>query len=226
MSNTQLSPTTNDNNNSNQPQTCKNAIISPKLWEMFYPTVYQYLGFNRADGYLTIYDPTGAIVPAQYLPPFTMNPMPLNGCIFHQYFNAAGQMVGDLFLAGLAPIPILVTRQINNPVLGKGTVCQNFLYSALAPDLLTAYSEITPSGVGFMSSAYYSQNSDTLNQVFSNEIFSFDSNMVTSFSQTNTYTLGNDINTHYLSQTVYFRYTPITEAEAIAIGYDPANIMP
>lgn len=213
--------------NSNSQQTCKNMVIPPKLWAEFYPAVYQYMGFNRADGYLTVYDPTGAIVPAQYLPPpFVMNPMPLNGAIFHQYFNAVGQMIADLYLPGFAPIPVLVTRQVSNPILGRGTICQNFIFSLLEPKLLTSYSEITPSGNGFMSSAYYSSDPDTADQVFMSEVFSFDSLMNSSFSQTNTFSLGDDINTHYLQQTVYFRYTPITKTDAIALGYDPANDMP
>lgn len=212
---------------SNTTQTCKNMVIPPQLWAQFYPTVYKYMGFNRADGYLTIYDPTGAIVPVQYLQfPFVMNPMPINNAIFHQYFNSVGQLIGDLYLPGFGPGLTLITRQVCNPILGRGTVCQSFLISTLAPNLLTCYSEITPSGVGFMSSAYYSQNADTLDQVFMNEVFCFDSLMNSSFSQTNTYSLGNDINTHYLQQTVYFRYTPISKNDAIALGYNPTNDMP
>lgn len=216
----------------NGPQECKNVTFSQHLWELFYPTVYHYQGFSRGDGFIALYDPTGAIIPAQYLPPpFNVsNPYSLSGSVYHQYFNGAGQMVADLFLGGLAPPGILVwaIRQISNPVVHSGTVCQNFLYSALAPDLLTSYSEITPSPFGddFMSSAYYSQDPATLGQVFSNEIFKIDQAGDTSFSQTNTYSLGNTIDSNYLKQSVYFRYTPITEAQAIALGYNPANVMP
>ena len=208
----------------NGPQTCKNVTISPQLWQQFYPTVWHYQGFNRAQGYLTIYDPTGAIVPAQYLPPpLTANPSPISG-IFHQYLNGAGQNVGDLYLDGFAPIPILVTRQISNPVISRGTVCQNFIYSLVAPDLLTSYSEISPSPYNddYMATIYVNQDGRT----FSDEDFKIDSVGNTSWSRTSTYALGSTLNTNYLSQTAYFKYNPITETQAIALGYNPATIMP
>lgn len=208
---------------------CKNVTLSSTLWERFYPTVWHYQGFSRADGYLTIYDPTGAIIPAQFLPPpFTSNPLALNACIFHQYFNSQGLLVADLFLAGLAPIPILVTRQINNPVFTTDTICQNFLFSLLDPSLLVDYSEITPNPFAndFQSSAYYSKNPDTLGRVTKSEIFKFDNVDKTSWSQTNSYALGNSSATNYLQQMVYFKYTPITEVQAVALGYNPANVLP
>lgn len=208
---------------------CRNVTLSERKWERLYPTVWHYQGFSRADGYLTIYDPTGAIVPAQYLPPpFTSNPMMLSGAIFHQYFNSQGYLIADLFLAGLAPIPILVTRQINNPVSRTDTICQNFLVSLLDPSLLVDFSQITinPFADDFQSSAYYSLNEATLGRVTKSEIFKIDNVGNTSWSQTNSYAVGDTGATNYLQQTVYFKYTPITEAQAIAIGYNPANVFP
>jgi len=212
-------------------QVCKNITLPPPLWSALYPDVYHYQGFSQGDGFITIYDPTGVIIPAAYLPPpFNLaNPYSLSGSVYHQYFNGAGQMVADLFLGGLAPPGTLIqaTRQITNPVfLSGGKLCQNFIYSPLAPELLTSYSVITPSGKNFMSSAYYSQASATLDRVFSNEVFSIDSADNSSWSQTNSYTLGNTSATNYLSQSVYFKYTPITQAQAVALGYNPANVMP
>jgi len=207
---------------------CRNVTLSPTLWQKFYPTISHYQGFNRADGYLTIYDPTGAIIPAQFLPPpFTSNPLMLTASIFHQYFNSQGFLVGDLFLAGLAPIPILVTRQISNPVFHTDTICQNFLFSLLDPSLLVDYSEITPNPLAndFQSSAYYSKDPVTLGRVTKSEIFKIDNIDSTSWSQTNSYAVGNSSSTNYLQQTVYFKYTPITEVQAIALGYNPANIL-
>ncbi len=207
---------------------CRNVTLSATLWERFYPTVWHYQGFSRADGYLTIYDPTGAIVPAQFLPPpFTSNPAMLTGAIFHQYFNGQGFMIGDLFLGGLAPIPILVTRQINNPVFRTDTICQNFLFSLLDPSLLSDYSEITPNPFAsdFQSSAYYSKNPATLGRVTKSEIFKIDNIGNSSWSLTNSLVVGNSSATSYLQQTVYFKYTPITETQAIALGYNPANVL-
>jgi len=207
---------------------CRNVTLSAKLWERFYPTVWHYQGFNRADGYLTIYDPTGAIVPAQYLPPpFTSNPVALNACIFHQYFNSQGFMVGDLFLSGLAPIPILVTRQINNPVFHTDTICQNFLFSLLDPSLLLDYSEITPNPYAsdFQSSAYYSKDEATLGRVTKSEIFKIDNADNTSWSQTNSFAIGNSSSTSHLERMIYFKYTPITQDQAIALGYNPINVL-
>lgn len=208
--------------------TCRNVTLSSSLWERFYPTVWHYQGFSRADGYLTIYDPTGAIVPAQYLPaPFTSNPVALNGCIFHQYFNSQGFMVGDLFLSGLAPIPVLVSRQINNPLFRSNKVCQNFLFSLLDPSLLTEYSEITPNlyADDFQSSVYISTDAATLGRVTKNELFKIDNDGVSSWSTTNSFALGNNGATNYLQRTVYFKYTPITEAQAVALGYNPLNVL-
>lgn len=205
---------------------CRNVTLSERKWERLYPTVWHYQGFNRADGYLTIYDPTGDIVPAQYLPPpFTSNPQALNAGIFHQYFNSQGYLIGDLFLSGLAPVPILVTRQINNPISRSDTVCQNFLFSLLDPSLLVDYSEITlnPYADDFQSSAYYSTVDG---RVTKTEIFKIDNDSNTSWSQTNSFAVGSTGSTNYLQQSVYFKYTPITEAEAIALGYNPANVFP
>lgn len=212
-------------------QVCNNITLPPLLWKALYPDVYHFQGFNQADGFITLYDPTGAIIPAAYLPPpFNLaNPYSLAGSVFHQYFNGAGQMVADLFLGGLAPPGTLIqaTRQITNPIfLSGGKLCQNFIISALAPELLTAYSVITPSGKNFMSSAYYSQNAATLDRVFSNEIFNIDGTDNSAWSQTNSYSLGNTTVTNYLSQSVYFKYTPISQTQAIALGYNPANVMP
>lgn len=210
---------------------CNNVALPPLLWKALYPDVYHFQGFNRADGFITLYDSTGAIIPAAYLPPpfNTANPYSLSGSVFHQYFNGAGQMVADLFLAGLAPPGVLIqaTRQITNPeFLSGGKLCQNFIISALAPELLTSFSQITPTGDNFMSSVYYSSVPATLNRVFSNEVFNIDGLGVSAWSQTNSYTLGNTTTTNYLSQSVYFKYTPITETQAIALGYNPANVMP
>lgn len=208
---------------------CRNVTLSATRWERLYPTIWHYQGFSRADGYITIYDPTGAIVPAQFLPPpFTSNPAPLNGAIFHQYFNGQGFLVADLFLAGLAPIPILVTRQINNPISRTDTICQNFLFSLLDSSLLVDFSEITPNPYAddFQSSAYYSQKEATLGRVTKSEIFKIDNVGITSWSQTNSYAVGNSSATNYLQQMVYFKYTPITEIQAIALGYNPANVLP
>jgi len=207
---------------------CRNVTLSARLWERFYPTVWHYQGFNRADGYLTIYDPTGAIVPAQYLPPpFTSNPVPLNGCIFHQYLNGQGLLIGDLFLSGLAPIPVLVTRQISNPVSRTNTVCQNFVFSLLDPSLLVDYSEITPSPFAddFQSSLYFSQNPNTLGMVTKFEVFKIDTVDDSSWSQTNSLAVGNNSQSNYLQQSVYFKYKKITEAQAIALGYNPVNVL-
>lgn len=210
---------------------CKNITLPPLLWKALYPTIYHYQGFSRADGFITIYDPTGAIIPAAFLPPpFNLaNPYSLSGSVFHQYFNGAGRLVADLFLGGLAPPGVLIqaTRQINNPIfLSGGKLCQNFIISALAPELLTTYSEITPSEKDFFSSAYFSSDPATLGRVFSNEVFSIDGVDNSSWSQTNKYSLGNTTATNYLTQSVYFKYTPISETEAIALGYNPANVMP
>ena len=198
-------------------QTCDNVVLNETSWQSLYPTLYHYQGFSRADGYLTLYAPNGAILLA---------PVNLIGSVFHQYFNSAGLMVADLFLGGLIPgVLIQATRQITNPE-PNGKLCQKFLISTLAPELLISFSEITPSGINYMSSAYYSSNPLTLDRVFSNEIFNVDGISNSSFSQTNSYILGFNSITNYMSQSVYFKYSPITEAEAIALGYNPLNVMP
>jgi len=192
---------------------CDNVAISAALWQRQFPTNYAFNGFFQADGILRILDPTGN----------TVFSLPLSGCVWHQYFSNTGYLVGDLFLPGFfvgSPDPLVLTsRQTSNPMLGQDKVCQNFIFPS-PPNLIASYSELVAHGVGYMESKYFSLDPATYKQVFSNEFFNFDSAMQTAFSETNNNLLGVGHAAHYIYQAVNFRYTPINETQAIALGYN------
>jgi hypothetical protein len=195
---------------------CDNVAVSASLWQSKFPTNYAFNGFFKADGKMTFFDPTGTAL-------FTV---PLDNSIWHQYFANNGYLVGDLFLSG-APfgypgIVLLTSRQVSNPMFSENKVCQNFLPPSPA-NLIASYSELEAHGVGFLESRYLSLDIATYKQIFSNEFFSFDNNLQTAFSETNNFVLGIGNNNHYIANTVSFRYTPISEAQANVLGYN-ANV--
>lgn len=196
---------------------CDNVAVRPSLWSSKFPTNVAFNGFFRADGNIQFFAPTGQALFA----------IPLDGSLWHQYFNVNGLLVGDLFLSGAAlgypGVLVLSSRQVSNPMFSSDSVCQKFLAPSPS-NLITSYSELAAHGIGYMESKYYSLDTATFRQVFSNEIFSFDSEMKTAFSQTNTYVLGNGTANHYIFQSVNFRYTPITETVANTLGYNSGNV--
>lgn len=190
---------------------CSPTTISAAQWASKFPTNNAFTGFFRADGGIKILDPFGNVL-------FGAN---LDGSIWHQYFDSNNNLVGDLFLAGLAPpgILVLVSRQTSNPMFSRDRVCQIFVAPS-PPNLIASYSELLPLGVGYMTSFYQSKETATLGQVISNEFFSFDSNFTSAFSETNTFTPGPGVMGHYVAQSVNFRYTPITQAQATTLGWN------
>lgn len=190
---------------------CNPRSISPARWAVRFPTNTAFNGFFRADGAIRILDPLGNTL-------FSAN---LDGSVWHQYFDSNGNLVGDLFLAGLAPpgILVLASRQTSNPMLSNERVCQIFVAPS-PPNLVASYSELLPLGEGYMTSYYVSKDPATAGQVFSNEFFSFDSNFTSAFSETNTFTQGPGVLGHYVAQSVNFRYVPITQAQATALGWN------
>lgn len=197
------------------PYTCYNISIPEFLWPIQYPTVNAFTGFFRADGSLSALDPNGNVL-------FTLN---ISGSVYHQYYTS-GLLFGDLFLNGLPGVPpgylVLTSHQTINPVPLSSKLCQIFLPPTPA-NLINSYSEIIPLGVGYMTSAYYSLIPGSLGQIFSNEFFSLDSTLTTGFSETNDISLGNGLANHYTNTTIHFRYTPITYAQAQALGYTGSN---
>jgi hypothetical protein len=118
---------------------------------------------------------------------------------------------------------VLTSRQVSNPIFSSDMVCQTFL--APSPtNLIASYSELAAHGKGFMESKYFSLESATFLQVFSNEVFSFDSELKTAFSQTNTFVLGNGTANHYIATSVNFRYTPITMVDANTLGWNNGDV--
>lgn len=192
---------------------CDNVTLSPLLWKARFPTNYAFNGFFRADGSIKILDPNGNTL-------FAVN---LDGSVWHQYFANNGYQIGELYLNGLAPVLVLTSRQISNPMFLQGKICQNFLAPS-PPNLIASYSELMPFGKGYMTSVYYNRIDPNINTIFSNEFFSFDYDLKTAFSETNNFAMGNGNENHYVAQTVNFRYTPITEAQAIALGYTGNNL--
>jgi hypothetical protein len=196
---------------------CDNIAVRQSLWASKFPTNVAFNGFFRADGNIQFFNPTGQALFA----------LPLDNSVWHQYFNTNGLLVGDLFLSGAAfGFPgalVLTSRQVSNPIFSSDMVCQTFL--APSPtNLIASYSELAAHGKGFMESKYFSLESATFLQVFSNEVFSFDSELKTAFSQTNTFVLGNGTANHYIATSVNFRYTPITMVDANTLGWNNGDV--
>ena len=191
---------------------CDNVVLSASQWERKFSTSYKFNGFFKADGDIKFFTSTGQLIFA----------IPLDGSLWHQYQDANSHQLGDLFLSGAAfgypGVLILSSRQVSNPMLSGERICQTFLEPSPS-NLITSYSELVAHGVGYMESKYFSLEAATYRQVFSNEIFSFDSEGKTAFSQTQTFVLGNGTANHYIAHAASFRYTPITETEAIALGW-------
>jgi hypothetical protein len=190
---------------------CENTVLSSQQWTKKFPTSYAFNGFWKADGAIAFSNSS------QFL--FAI---PLDNSLWHQYNDAAGHVVGDLFLSGAAfGFPgalILSSRQVSNPMFSGYAICQNFI--APSPtNLIASYSELVAHGVGYMESKYFSLEAATFNHVFSNEAFNFDLAGLTAWSQTYTYVLGNGTANNYIATAVNFRYSPLTEAQAIALGW-------
>lgn len=191
---------------------CDNVAVRQSLWQSKFPTNIAFNGFFRADGSIKFLAPTGDVLFA----------IPLDNSVWRQYFDSNGFLIGDLFLAGAAfgfpSVTVLSSRQVSNPMFSGEKVCQQFMAPSPS-NLIASYSELVSHGIGYMESKYFSLETATLRQVFSNEFFSFDSEMKTAFSETNNYVLGNGNANHYIASSVNFRYTPITQAEATALGW-------
>jgi hypothetical protein len=189
---------------------CNSVAIPPFLWEDIYPTIYAFNGFFQADGDIKILDPLNNVL-------LDIN---LNGSVWHQYFDGSNNLVGDLFLAGLAPVLVLSSRQTLNPLFLQQRVCQIF-YPPSPENIIDSYSELLPLGASddYMTSYYTSLSNTTFGQTFSNEYFAFDSIKSSAFSFTNTYATGTGVSGHYVAQAVNFRYVPISEAQATALGW-------
>lgn len=190
---------------------CGTWTMSSALWAKFFPPIYAFLGFWRADGNIRIKDPLGNVL-------VTLN---LNGSLWHQYQDANDNMVGDLFLNGASlgfpGVLILTSRQTIVPMLFKAKTCQNF-FTPSPPNLIASYSELVAPdlAVGYMDSYYMSTNSSTLGQVFSNEYFNANPEASSPFSVTVTYATGTS---NYPAQEVQFSYTSITQTQATAMGW-------
>lgn len=199
---------------------CTNMAIQPSLWQQKYPTVVAFNGFFKATGSLAFKDSNDN----------DLLKVPIVGALWNQYYDASNILIGDLFLPGYllgAPtVPLaLVSRQSSNPILSASSICQNFVTPSPA-NLIASYSELTPAGIGYMSSKYFSLDPPTYARVFSNEMFNFDLSLVSAWSRTFTYVLGNSSDTNYLQEAVAFKYLPITQADAVAMGWtsNPATV--
>lgn len=191
---------------------CENTVLSPQQWIKKFPTSYAFNGFWKADGAIEFRNSAAQVLFA----------IPLDNSLWHQYQDAAGHVVGDLFLSGAAfgfpGVLLLTSRQVSNPMFSGDAICQNFI--APSPtNLIASYSELVAHGIGYMESKYFSLEAATFNHVFSNEVFNFDLAGLTAWSQTNSYALGNGTAANYIATAVNFRYTTLTEAQAIALGW-------
>lgn len=197
---------------------CDNVVISPSQWERNFPVSYQFNGFWRADGSIKFLTANNDVLFA----------VPLNGSIWHQYHDQAGHLIGDLFLEaaafGFPGLKLLTSRQVTNPMLGRNVICQKFLTPSPS-NLIASYSELVGHGKNYMDSKYFSLENATLGYVFSNEQFSFSLDAQTAISRTATVLLGNG-DAHFVFQEVNFRYTRLTEAQALALGWsgDAASV--
>jgi len=195
---------------------CENYAMKPERWAAKYPTNVAFNGIFRADGKITFFAPNLDILFA----------IPLNGSIWHQYYDQAGIQFGDLYLNGAGfGFPgafILSSRQATNPIIGSEVVCQKFI--APSPtNLQESYSELENFGIGFMQSKYFLTNPATVaGRVFSWEAFNFDLAGQTATSQTTTNIPGVG-DAHYKATEVDFRYTPISQADATALGWNPVS---
>lgn len=191
---------------------CENTVMSPQQWTRKFPTSYGFNGFWKADGSIEFRNNAAQVLFA----------VPLDNSVWHQYHDAAGHVIGDLFLSGASfgfpGVLLLSSRQVSNPVFSENLICQNFI--APSPtNLIGSYSELVAHGIGYMESKYFSLDAATLGHVFSNEVFNFDLAGETAWSQTNTYTLGNGTDNNYISTAVNFRYNAINQTQAIALGW-------
>lgn len=196
---------------------CDNVVIQPSQWASKFATSYGFTGFFRADGSIRFHLPDYTVL-------FTIN---LNNSVWHQYFSPAGYMIGDLHLSaaafGMPGITVLTSRQVSNPMFAGSAICQKFL--APSPqELIDSYSELVAHGKGYMESKYFSLDAATFKEVTHNEFFRFDPGSAnTAFSMTNTFSVGP---LGFVSQSVNFRYTRITQEEATALGWsaNPATV--
>lgn len=192
-------------------QVCVPDTLTPSQWAVRFPTINSFTGFYKMSGNIQILDPFRNVL-------LQVN---LNGSVWRQYYGPSGLLFGDLFLNGLVPGALVLTSRLTvNPIPTKlDRVCQNFFLPSPL-NLILSYSELIPLGVGYMTSYYIDKSLLTYGRIISNEIFDFDDIMNNAFSETNSVTRGIGP-LHYTSQSVNFLYQPITQQQAIAMGWTP-----
>jgi hypothetical protein len=193
-------------------QVCVPAVLTPTQWAIRFPTINAFTGFYKANGNIQILDPFRNVL-------LQVN---LNGSVWRQYYGTGGLLYGDLFLNGLVPGALVLTSRLTvNPIPFKNDrVCQNF-FLPTPPNLILSYSELLSLTVGYMTSYYVDNGLFSTKRAISNEIFDFDDAMNNAFSETNSIVRGIGP-LHFTNQVVTFLYEPITEAQAISLGWTPS----
>jgi len=194
-------------------------VIHRDVWEEKFGALFGYHGFYFTNG--TVFT-TG---PGYSQTPF----LPLDGSVSYQYFDERGILWSEFW----AKIPgfdslLLVTKQFLSYNYEEGYVC-SFYVPPTAANLLNTLLiyRLDGDSHGEFSITYVNLDPtvDAVGKVPRSEVFSWDDNMYESENVATDFVLG-PTGTHRISQTSWFKYHPISEAEAISLGVNVSAPIP